>query len=386
MKFRFRRILGWGVLGLVGLCLAAAGVSALVNLGLPNQSSVTQRLSDREKFRLIEALNLRKSLGDSIWPGWSALDIPFTVYNEEYAFVTFLYDPAAGWQTPLGQQQGGSWEWAEDCVYGQAYYRQKLADPQINPQNFIAQIGKVWTATMQTEEYSQVAFVKDFRSELPPLVREIFPYRLVWNTVAGEMDGSIGGLMHEAFHVLQATKALGRVQSAERANRLEKSYPFTAEPQREAWKTELDLLVQAVRAPDPGTARTLAQRFLEMRWSRQIALGSELTGYEREREWLEGLAKYAELAITKAAANGYTPSEGITYLSDFHRYANRPQLWEQQLDEVRRMDTYDDEVRFYYSGFAQAALLDRLLPGWKERIFADGVYLDDLIQQAINLK
>jgi hypothetical protein len=383
MKPRFSRLLLWVGVGLVGLCLAAAGVSALVNLGLPAHSNVPSRLSDREKFRLIEANALRKALGDSVWPGWSALDIPFTVYNEEYAFVAFLYDPASGWQTPLGQQRGGPWEWAEDCVYGQAYYRQRLADPEVNPQNFIAQIGTTWTVSMQTEEYSQIAFVKGFRDELPPVVQAVFPYSLAWNTIVGEMDGSIATLMHESFHVFEATRALSRLQSAERANRLEKSYPFTDEAQRQAWKTELDLLVQAVRAPGLPEARDLARRYLAARQARQATLSSDLVGYEREREWLEGLAKYAELSISKAAASGYTPSEGITYLSDFHHYANRPQFYEQQLEEVRRMDTYEGEVRFYYSGFAQAALLDRLLPGWKDKVFADGVYLDGLLSQAI---
>ena len=46
------------------------------------------------------------------------------------------------------------------------------------------------------------------------------------------------------------------------------------------------------------------------------------------------------------------------------------------------MASAEGDGRFYYSGFAQAALLDRLLPGWKERAMLEGVWLDDLLKVA----
>jgi hypothetical protein len=39
-----------------------------------------------------------------------------------------------------------------------------------------------------------------------------------------------------------------------------------------------------------------------------------------------------------------------------------------------------DDGRFYYSGIAQAVLLDRLTPGWKDQIMADGVFLEMLLK------
>jgi hypothetical protein len=41
------------------------------------------------------------------------------------------------------------------------------------------------------------------------------------------------------------------------------------------------------------------------------------------------------------------------------------------------------ETRFYYGGMARAVLLDRLLPGWKERALSDEVMLEDLLKEAI---
>jgi hypothetical protein len=45
----------------------------------------------------------------------------------------------------------------------------------------------------------------------------------------------------------------------------------------------------------------------------------------------------------------------------------------------------DDEGdgRFYYSGMAQAVLLDQTSPGWKQSAFQPHVYLDELLAAAI---
>jgi hypothetical protein len=43
----------------------------------------------------------------------------------------------------------------------------------------------------------------------------------------------------------------------------------------------------------------------------------------------------------------------------------------------------EGDGRFYYSGMAQAFLLDQLMPGWKARAFDEGVWLDDLLAEAV---
>ena len=384
---KFKRILKWIGLGLVGLLLGASLVSFLINRSLPDHSPVVDRLSDAEKARLLETDHLRRTLGDTVWPGWGELTIPFVVYNEAYAFCVAIPSPAAGWDFVYGEHQGGAWEMVPGDTYaGQVYYRQRLANPKENPQNFIARVGDVWAATMQTHEYSEVAFYQGFREQLPPVLREVFPYPLMWQLLnGGGIEGLVGGLAHEAFHVFEAESALKRVQAAENVAHLEGSYPFDDESQNQAWKDELDLLVSAVRAGSDSDARVLAERYLETRQARRAGLSADLVEYERQREWLEGLAKYAELQLGRAAAGGgYQPVPEILTVASFHGYDSRVRFWEQQLDEVTRMNTYRSEVRFYYSGFAQAALLDRLMPGWKEKAMDEGVFLDGLLAKALN--
>ena len=50
---------------------------------------------------------------------------------------------------------------------------------------------------------------------------------------------------------------------------------------------------------------------------------------------------------------------------------------------MRRQAGQEGENRFYLTGMAQATLLDRLLPVWKEQALAEGVFLEDLLKQAV---
>lgn len=43
----------------------------------------------------------------------------------------------------------------------------------------------------------------------------------------------------------------------------------------------------------------------------------------------------------------------------------------------------EGDGRFYYSGWAQAVIPDRLLPGWQARAFDQDVWLEDLLREAV---
>jgi hypothetical protein len=53
---------------------------------------------------------------------------------------------------------------------------------------------------------------------------------------------------------------------------------------------------------------------------------------------------------------------------------------------MKRMAGDDGDGRFYYSGMAQAVLLDRLMPGWKARAMQDSVFLEALLAEAVDMK
>jgi hypothetical protein len=389
MKNKILKIILFSVIGIFLLCVVVAGISALSNLGLPTHSQVTDHLSDMEKARLAEAIHLHQALGEKIWPGWGFMDIPVIVYNEEYAFLVGYPNPPAGWEKmPQGESRGGPWEAVpEDTFDGQVYYRQRLADPEITPENFTVRVGGRWVATMETKEYMEVNFYTQFRKQFPSILQPIFPYRQVWGLLMGQTETYIGGLEHESFHAFQGSVVPSRLTEAENANRWEDQYPWDNPTLDQDWQLELDLLVQAVRAQSNEESADLVHQFLALRDKRRASAGlnQDLVDYERQREWLEGLAKYAELSIGRLAGSspGYIPLPELNADTGFKEYTASERYWSGQIDEVKRTTGREGEIRFYYSGLAQAILLDRLLPDWKEHAFEPKVMLEDLVHQAV---
>lgn len=372
-------------LSLIVLCLLVFAVSALSNLGLPQHSVTTDRLSELEKARLSEVLQLRGVFGDAVWSGWSQADIPLIVYNEQYAFLVGYPNPPDGWMKVPGlEPRGGPWEDVPDDTFeGHPYYRTPITDPRKTPEGFTVLVGDRWVATFQTREYSQVAFYRDFRQNIPPFISNLLPLRLVWAFLMGKTDNYIAALEHESFHAYEGILAAERLNKAESMYSVEEMYPFDV--MEEPWKQEMDILIQAVLAEIEMEAIDLAREFLQMRASRRAGLSPDQVELEHLREWEEGLAKYAELEITRQASSvdSYLPFAGLSQDKDFKNYDNQQQFWLAQLKEAKNTRGRSDDTRFYYSGNALAILLDRLMPGWKPLALPGGEYLDDLLQDSV---
>ena len=115
----------------------------------------------------------------------------------------------------------------------------------------------------------------------------------------------------------------------------------------------------------------------------------DLIDYENQREWVEGLARYVELESWRLAntVETYRFDDSMQSDPEFKQYRGFSNRWNRELDQMKRM--YDDEGdgRFYYSGMAQAYLLDRLSPDWKDRLFNDPTLnLEILLSQAVGFE
>jgi len=375
------------------ILLALVGLAYWDNHALPSASPVLERLSADDQARLAEAIHVRQSLGDAVWPGFGGADIPILAFNERYAFLVGLPEPAAGWRSvPQGEQFGVPWEPVPDETFQvQTHYRQELDLDKDTTQNFVVQIGERYAASITTGDYAPIGMGQLLRSELPPLLAELLPLRLYTRLALRGADGYISLVAHESFHAYASSVALEKLAQAEQASRLAERYPGEEQPLIDAWREELDLLSLGAEAAWSEAADAevldLAQRFLAQRQNRYLVLGltPELIVYEQQREWVEGLARYVELAVWRQAYldEDYQPLPEALVLSDFNAYQGFPQRLAQEIDQIPRMASDEGDGRFYYSGFAQAAMLDRLLPGWKERIMQTGVWLDDLLKEAV---
>jgi hypothetical protein len=376
----------WAFLLFVGLAI----LSALYNLTLPNKSRTVENLSAKEKAFIAEAMNLQQKIGNEVWPNWGDTIIPVIVYNEKYAFLIGYRNPPAGWfQMPNKEVRGTEWELVNtDDFWGATYYRQPLPNPEITPECFTVMVGDRWVSSMQTKEYAAIAFYNGFREELPPVLNAVFPYKIFWNTLMGSAEKYIGALAHEAFHAFQGTKVPHLLAEAERVAYLEKDYPWHEPANADGWTKEINLLLRAFNSESNESSIQFVSQFLDKRTERREKsnLSVEIIQYEQKREWLEGLAKYAELTIgLKASQNeNYKNVNEIESVSEFKNYRTFANYYNQQIEEVKRSAVRPNENRFYYTGMLQALMLDRLMPDWKNEAFRNDVYLEDLLGKVVN--
>lgn len=371
------------------LCLGGAAVSLVTNRNLPTEALQATQLSDVDKARLAEIDHLRQMLGNAAWPGWGDVDIPLIVYNDAYTFLVGYADPPPGWvKVPQEEQRGGPWRpVSDDAFRGETYYRQRLSGG-VTPEAFTVLVGDRWAASLHTREAMRVTLAHQFRDMLPGGVREALPYGLAAGVFLRNSDSYVGAMLHEAFHAFQGLRVPERLLAAERSTiQYQNAYPSEEASFVEDWQTELELLQAAVRAEETSAVADLARQFLTQRERRRAAAGlsDALVAYEQQREWLEGLALYNELDILRQAYNDddYRPVEGMVADPEFDGYDTFEQRWDQEVGQIGRMAANDGDGRFYYSGMAQAALLDRLLPEWKAQSFEEDVFLEYLLATAV---
>lgn len=363
---KFRKALITAAGGLIALCLVAASLSALSNISLPTGPETRDYLDSLDKARLAEALHLKEQLGEAIWPGWGQADIPILLRNRDYSFLVGYPSPPSGWETA-----------SSDTFQGQAYYRQRTDDPQ----NFAVKVDDRWVASMATKWETDAFLIESFRDFLPPVIETIFPYRLLIQP----SEVQITGVLHESFHVYQVQVASSRLEEAEDAHKYGDMYWQADEAMHKDWTEEINLLARALEAESDQEATELVRKFLDRREQRRTAhsLDKVLITYERSLEWEEGIAKYVELkAWQKAyATQEYEPLAVIASDPDFKGYSTFEQRWSQEIGTMKRQANREGETRFYYTGMAQAMLLDRLRPDWKQRVFSEGVWMETLLAE-----
>lgn len=369
-KVRWRRALLWIVLGLIALCLIGVGLSALSNQTLPQSISDSDRLSSLDKARLAETLHLQKTLGDQVWPGLAAAEIPILLWNRDYSFLVSDNDGSAptGWE-----------EVPADAFQNRPYYRRASNDPQ----NFAVQVGDRWVASVGTKLETDLFLREMIEGSLPPPINQVIPYRLLIQP----SEVQISAVLHEAFHVFQQANAQARFEDAEMAYQDSPSYWAVDPAMSDAWQEEIETLAQALDADTDEQALALSRQFLSQRQARRQAhsLRPNVIAFERRFEWLEGLAKYVELESWRQAAQaeGYQPLPAMAEDPDFDGYANFDSRWSQEIGQMKRQASQEGDTRFYYTGMAQAVLLDRLAPEWKEQVMDEGVWLEDLLLWAV---
>jgi hypothetical protein len=212
------------IFGLLLIGILSSLIAAL-NMRIPTQSAVPNQLSANEQHRITEAIHLRRTIGNQVWPGWSEVKIPFILYNESHVFLagSDIENTTAGWtRIPYNTNFGTEWNLVKDQI---RYYRQPLPENGETPQAFVVQVGDQIAASMTTKEWTKINLVKLIKEDLPGFLKPIFPYQLFINKF--DSDWHIASLIHESFHAFQAHQNYSRFENAEKMNSLHDLYPWS---------------------------------------------------------------------------------------------------------------------------------------------------------------
>lgn len=384
----------WVFPGLILSCLFLVLISFLSNQAFPDHSPEIDSIPEFDKLRLLETQHLRDAIGNQVFPGWADAPKAQILYNEENVFLVNLPEPESGWfKVPQDSKNGIAWQITDsnETWNGMPYYRQPYEDGK-SPEAFTVRIGDQFAGSLPTNDWMRISLVQQIQADMPEILQKIIPFPLIAKIFFPNSETYLSLIQHENFHAYQATWAKERLYLAETANILKKNqYPWDSEQMQELWQMELITLEEALRSEDPVETEQIVEQFLSIRTNRRAAINLtwDLIDYENQREWVEGMARYVELESWRLANSeeSYRFYDSMQSDPDFKQYHGFSNRWNRELDQMKRM--YDDEGdgRFYYSGMAQAYLLDRLSPGWKDRLFNDPTLnLETLLSQAVGFE
>lgn len=311
-------------------------------------------LSDEELQMVADAHQIMKS-AEQFWEGFEKSEIPMVLYNDKFEFLISQNRPDSNWTS-------------FDSTSILSYYISKR--PAKIPQSFGVKINDIWMGSIATRRKMNKSIVEQFKSQLPPVLNNFIPYNLFDIT----KDYHVVLYIHEAFHAYQGQVNGEKIREALNAYQYEVDYPFEEENQIMAWNKEGALLSKALKESDLRKLTEILCSWMNQRTRRRIEtdLSADAIEFEKKLEWLEGLSFYVEMQAYKVAASR---DEVLNF-----KYDKTPKYWKDELDKLKNnLGQLTGDLRFYLSGMAQAKILDKFYPEWKETIMEEGVFLEDIV-------
>lgn len=307
-------------------------------------------LNNVDQNELLEVIRLKESIGDQLWPGFKEADIPIIFFNNKYEF---LYSK---------NEINSNFDLITDNIFSNGFIYRTEA---VNSKAFAVLVEDKWAGSIGTLETINKEYFLGIRGELPPLIRSLFPYQLA----KINRDMHVSATLHEMFHAYQAT------MNSERFNHIDSSYinyPLNNQETNELWNKEGYYLNLALNSNDVDTIKNCLKNFFEVRDNRREYISQTEIIFEKQYEWLEGTAKYVEIKSYELASEIEKSPYNINYKNDVS-------YWNMEFKRLSELGSLDD-FRFYISGMAQGRILDKLNIEWKNKMFDNDVYLEDLLR------
>ena len=240
-------------------------------LELVMSSSATASQALPELSEAAEAWHLLSSHGDQVWPGWGASRIPLLIRAGEFDLLVGHPAPPQGFSLL-----------PDATVADQPIYRYAGHLVPV-PAATAWKVGGVWSVAVPTREEFQQAI----------------DAQLGKGVVQLDVVNYIRAIVHEAFHAYAMTIIQGNVPNfgadIDEGEMIQRLVGSARSGQQHA--AEGQALVKALQATDDQIAREAAAEFLKLRQARRAARDQKIAAYEQTTEWIEGLARYAEVAL-----------------------------------------------------------------------------------------
>jgi hypothetical protein len=296
-----------------------------------------------------EAWRLLAAQGNLAWPGWGAARIPLLIRSGEFDLLVGHPSPPQGFDLLPNV-----------TVADQPVYRRQGHLVPV-PAATAWKVGEVWSVAVPTRAEFQQAIDAQLGQGIMQL----------------DSASYVRAIVHEAFHAYAMTAIQGDVPNFGAdvdEGAMIQQLAALPNPDR-TYDAEGAAVAKALQV-DYQTAHEAAADFLKLRRARRAESDPASAAYEQMTEWVEGLARYAEVALMRRADQaGETPFS----------YQTGTAVWQQFLTDLAQPTSSPDGFRgrYYLLGAGQAFLLDRLMPDWKTRALKEKSSLEDLLQEAI---
>jgi hypothetical protein len=343
----------------IRICLAV-GITAMNCIAAHSQKGRLSPLPQENAALVAEAFHLWKSLGNDVWPGWSQRPIPVLLIGNDVEYAIAFPANING-------------------------FRPVESSPGLDKINIQAR-------KRTLELTSAAAFdVEGVNAVVIGLPGALAKSPTQWVLTA----------IHEMFHVWQYENGSGpKVRelnigpSTDASWQISFPFPYDDEDLVRLIHLQSYLTFLAINDIEESDARYNARVALEaVEVYRSFLLRLDPTGrsykYSQFQQWDEGIAFYTEYKMAQIAASaGLKSTEPFRALPGFKSYQ---ELWDENYKSRVFLVKHAgraarSRTTFYHLGLGKGLLLDRLLPGWKARYFTKGIWLDELIVEALGNK
>ena len=308
--------------------LLAAGLCAAVPPSVPTTDDLGRVLAARQQIQ---------QFGPQVWPGWSAAPV---------LLRAGAADTLLGWPgvPPPEFQRVVSLSFDQLPVYRRADHLVPVPAATAWP------LGQTWVLALPTL----------------PEFQQAVDAALGRNVVTLDDAAYVRAAVHEGFHAYQFSVLKGHLPAFGAADEAPVLARLGASPLLTGQLTlEAQALRRALGAPTQLEAREAGQMFLRLRAGRRARQPADVPAVERQLEWTEGLARYAEVGVARRAS---------------------ADSWQAFLDDLDQPARIRSGVRDRYAllGAAQGFVLDRLTPGWKAQALPGGAALETLLDRGVH--